>query len=49
MCCWNYLIEFWCFAADQVSGIVDARTTDKNTVGMMMTKVGGEKNHEGEE
>ena len=33
----------------QVSGIVDARTTDKNTVGMMMTKVGGEKNHEGEE
>lgn len=33
----------------QVSGIVDARTTDKNTVGMMMTRVGGEKNHEGEE
>lgn len=33
----------------QVSGIVDARTTDKNMVGMMMTKVGGEKNHEGEE
>lgn len=26
----------------QVSGIVDGRTTDKNTVGMMMTKLGGE-------
>ena len=25
----------------QVSGIVDGRTTDKNTVGMMMTRVGG--------
>lgn len=25
----------------QVSGIVDARTTDKNTVGLMMTRVGG--------
>ncbi|MBQ3891319.1 MAG: ABC transporter ATP-binding protein, partial [Lachnospiraceae bacterium] len=25
----------------KVSGIVDGRTTDKNTVGMLMTKVGG--------
>lgn len=25
----------------QVSGIVDGRTTDKNTVGMMMTRIGG--------
>lgn len=30
----------------QVSGIVDARTTDKNTVGMMMTHLGGEKDDE---
>ena len=30
----------------QVSGIVDARTTDKNTVGMMMTRMGGEKTDE---
>ena len=28
----------------QVSGILDARTTDKNTVGMLMTKLGGENN-----
>ena len=27
----------------KVSGIVDGRTTDKNTVGMMMTRVGGGK------
>ena len=26
----------------EVSGIVDGRTTDKNTVGLMMTKKGGE-------
>ena len=26
----------------QVSGIVDARKTDKNEVGLMMTQVGGE-------
>ena len=32
----------------KVSGIVDARTTDKNEVGMLMTRVGG-KEHEGEE
>ena len=32
----------------EVSGIVDARTTDKNEVGMLMTRVGG-KEHEGEE
>ena len=25
----------------KVSGIVDGRTTDKNTVGLLMTKVGG--------
>lgn len=30
----------------KVSGIVDARTTDKNTVGMMMTKIEGEKKDE---
>ena len=30
----------------QVSGIVDARNTDKNQVGFMMTRVGGSKNHE---
>lgn len=30
----------------QVSGIVDARKTDKNEVGYMMTRVGGDKNHE---
>ncbi len=27
----------------QVSGIVDARTADKNQIGMMMTRIGGEK------
>lgn len=27
----------------EVSGIVDARTADKNQIGMMMTRVGGEK------
>ena len=32
----------------KVSGIVDARKTDKNEVGMMMTRVGG-KEHEGKE
>ena len=30
----------------QVSGIVDARKTDKNQVGMMMTRVGGNEDHE---
>ena len=30
----------------QVSGIVDARTTDKNEVGMMMTRMGGTEDHE---
>lgn len=30
----------------QVSGIVDARKTDKNQVGMMMTRVGGGEKHE---
>ncbi|MBQ0028170.1 MAG: ABC transporter ATP-binding protein [Lachnospiraceae bacterium] len=30
----------------QVSGIVDGPTADKNEVGMMMTKLGGEKNNE---
>lgn len=30
----------------QVSGIVDARKTDKNQVGMMMTRIGGSGNHE---
>ena len=25
----------------EVSGIVDGRTTDKNTVGSMMTQIGG--------
>lgn len=30
----------------QVSGILDARTATKNQVGMMMTRVGGGKNHE---
>ena len=30
----------------QVSGIVDARKTDKNQVGMMMTSIGGSENHE---
>ena len=30
----------------QVSGIVDARKTDKNEVGLMMTRVGGSENHE---
>ena len=30
----------------QVSGIVDARKTDKNQVGMMMTRVGGSDNAE---
>ena len=30
----------------QVSGIVDARTTDKNQVGMMMTSVGGRESDE---
>ena len=30
----------------EVSGIVDARNTDKNEVGMLMTRVGGRKNHE---
>ena len=28
----------------KVSGIVDGRTTDKNEVGLLMTRVGGEKN-----
>ncbi len=28
----------------KVSGIVDAKTTDKNTLGLLMTKVGGENN-----
>ena len=32
----------------EVSGILDARKTDKNEVGMLMTRVGG-KEHEGEE
>lgn len=30
----------------QVSGIVDARKTDKNEVGMMMTRMRGSENHE---
>ena len=30
----------------QVSGILDARTANKNQVGMMMTRVGGDKKHE---
>ena len=30
----------------QVSGIVDARTTYKNEVGMMMTRMGGTEDHE---
>ena len=30
----------------KVSGIVDARTTDKNEVGMMMTRMGGTEDHE---
>ena len=30
----------------EVSGIVDGRTADKNTVGMMMTRVGGTKNEQ---
>ncbi len=30
----------------EVSGIVDARKTDKNEVGLMMTRVGGDENHE---
>ena len=30
----------------EVSGIVDARKTDKNEVGLMMTRVGGEESHE---
>ena len=30
----------------QVSGIVDARTTDKNEVGMMMTRMGGTEDYE---
>ena len=30
----------------EVSGIVDARKTDKNQVGMMMTSIGGSENHE---
>ena len=28
------------------SGIVDGRTTDKNTVGMMMTRIGGAENEQ---
>ena len=32
----------------EVSGILDARKTDKNEVGMLMTRVGG-KEHEGKE
>ena len=30
----------------EVSGIVDARKTDKNEVGMLMTRVGGSENHD---
>ena len=30
----------------EVSGIVDARKTDKNEVGLMMTRVGGDERHE---
>ena len=30
----------------EVSGILDARTTDKNEVGMMMTRMGGSEEHE---
>ena len=30
----------------EVSGIVDARRTDKNQVGLMMTRVGGDESHE---
>ena len=30
----------------EVSGIVDGRTTDKNTVGMMMTRIGGAENEQ---
>ena len=30
----------------EVSGIVDARKTDKNEVGLMMTRVGGDEIHE---
>lgn len=30
----------------EVSGIVDARKTDKNEVGRMMTSVGGNEKHE---
>ena len=30
----------------EVSGIVDARTTDKNEIGMMMTRMGGSEEHE---
>lgn len=33
----------------QVSGILDARKTDKNQVGMLMTRVGGSGKHEGKE
>ena len=29
----------------EVSGIVDARKTDKNEVGMLMTRVGGGEKH----
>ena len=30
----------------QVSGVVDARTTDKRQVGVLMTRVGGKNNEE---
>ena len=30
----------------EVSGILDARKTDKNEVGMMMTRMGGSEEHE---
>ena len=30
----------------EVSGIVDARKTEKNEVGLMMTRVGGDESHE---
>ena len=30
----------------KISGIVDARKTDKNEVGLMMTRVGGDESHE---
>ena len=39
-------VKIMVLCGGEVSGIVDARKTDKNEVGLMMTRVGGDESHE---